>query len=267
MYMIATTSHIKPIAQAGLTAKGIVYCLLGIFAFMAAFNISGQSTANTNKEGVFGFIQKQTGGQIMLAVVALGLLCYCLWRGIQAFGDTEEKGSDSKGIASRGRYLFSGLIYASLAAYAMKMLFSDKGSGKSNSQDRVQELLNKPFGEWLPGLVAAIIIGVGIYQIYYGVSEKYRKHVDKANNSANKEILLTAGKIGYVARGIVWLVIGWLFIKAAGNSNSDQQGDTSKAFGFLAEASYGSYILAAVGFGLICYGVFNFIRVRYESFS
>jgi hypothetical protein len=76
-----------------------------------------------------------------------------------------------------------------------------------------------------------------------------------------------AGKIGYVARGIVWLVIGWLFTKAAFHKNSSEAGDTSEAFGFLAEASYGSYLLAGVGLGLICYGIFNFIRVRYETFA
>ncbi len=263
----SVSSYIKPIAQAGLLAKGIVYCLLGVLAFMAAFNLAGQSTNNTDKEGVFSFIQKQAGGQIMVAIIALGLLCYCLWRGIQAFGDTEEKGKDAKGIASRARYLFSGLVYASLAALAIKMLFSSSNrSGKNQKQDMVQEVLKKPLGEWLVGIAAAIIIGVGIYQIYYGLSEKYAKHVDKAGHASNRKMLLLAGKIGYVARGFVWLIIGWLFTKAAFKSNSSEAGDTSKAFRFLAEASYGSYLLAAVGLGLVCYGLFNFIRVKYEKF-
>lgn len=261
------SSMVKPIAQAGLLAKGIVYCLLGVFAFMAAFNIAGQSTTNTDKEGVFSFIKEQTGGQIMLAVIALGLLCYSLWRGIQTFGDTEEKGNDGKGLAARSRYLFSGLIYTSLAAYAIKMLLTDKKSSGNSKQDMVQEILNKPFGQWLVGIAAAIMVIVGIYQVYYGLSEKYKKHADKAGKSTNKNLLLAAGKIGYVARGIVWLIIGWLFTKAALHSNSSEAGDTSKAFSFLAEASYGSYLLAAVGFGLTCYGVFNFIRVKYESFD
>ncbi len=264
--MQSVSSYIKPIAQAGLLAKGVVYCLLGVLAFMAAFNFAGQSTKNADKEGVFSFVHKQTGGQIMLGIIALGLLCYCLWRGIQAFGDTEEKGKDVKGIASRARYMFSGLVYASLAAFAIKILFSLKRSEENEKQDMVQEILNKPLGEWLLGIAAAIIIGVGIYQIYYGLSEKYTKHVENVGHAANTNLLLLSGKIGYVARGFVWLIIGWLFTKAAFNSNSSQAGETSKAFKFLAEASYGSYILAAVGLGLICYGIFNFVRVKYDSF-
>jgi hypothetical protein len=260
------TSNIKPIAQAGLISKGVVYCLLGTLVFMAAFHIAGQSTKNTNSRGVFDAIHESTGGKIMLGVMILGLLCYSLWRAIQCFRDTEDKGSEAKGLAVRARYLFSGLIYASLAVYGLKMLFTDKKSSGNSNENMVQELLNKPFGQWLVGIAAAVMIAVGIYQIYYSLSEKLRKHIDKAGNTSNTKTLLLAGKIGYIARGIVWLIIGWLFIKAALHSNSSEAGDTSKAFKWLSEASYGSYLLAAIALGLICYGVFNFIRARYENF-
>ncbi len=260
-------SYTKQIAQTGLIAKGIVYCLLGLLAFMAAFHINGQSADNTDKAGVFDFVLKQTGGQIVLGIIAAGLLCYTLWRFIQAFADKDHKGSDAKGIATRARYLFSGLVYGYLAVNAGKLLL-DKSSGSGdNKQNLTQELLTKPFGQWLVGIVAAILLGVGVYQIYYGLSEKYRKHTQKAGHSTGKEILLSAGKIGYTARGVVWILLAWLFLKAALNANSSEAGDTSKALAFLSEATYGSYLLAAVGMGLICYGTFNFVRARYEKFN
>jgi hypothetical protein len=78
--------------------------------------------------------------------------------------------------------------------------------------------------------------------------------------------LLIAGKTGYVARGIVWMIIGWMFMQAALHSDSSEAGDTSKAFSFLESAAYGSYLLGAVGLGLISSGVFNFIRARHEKF-
>jgi len=259
------TSKEKPLARAGLIAKGTVYCLLGCLAFMTAFHIGGQTASETDKSGVFDFIYQLSGGKILLALVAAGLVCYCIWRMIQAFGDTEGKGSDAKGLAVRGRYLFSGLVYGSLAFYAGTMLFAKRSDSGDSNQDLVRELLSKPFGQYLVGIAAAILLGVGIYQINYGLSEKYRKHVDRAGG--NKEILLGAGKVGYVARGIVWLVIAWLFFKAAFKASSAEAGDTAKAFGWLQDAAYGSYLLGAVGIGLICYGVFNFIRARYENFN
>ncbi len=265
MSTLITTSRIKPIAKAGLIAKGIVYIMLGALAFMAAFNISNQS-ANTGKEDVFSTIKQQTGGQIMLAALALGLLCYAAWRFLQTFTDIEHKGSDAKGMAVRTRYFFSGAVYLSLALLAIKMLFGGN-SGKNNNQGLIQELLNKPFGNWILGIIAIIIVCVGVYQFYYGLSDKYRKHVNDKGHHVNNKLLLISGKTGYVARGIVWLIIGWMFMKAALHSNSSEAGDTSKAFSFLENAAYGSYLLGAVGLGLICYGVFNLIRARHERFT
>ncbi|NEU08306.1 DUF1206 domain-containing protein [Flavihumibacter sp. R14] len=260
------TSHEKPFAQAGLMAKGTVYCILGILAFMAAFHIDGQSVNKADKAGVFDFINKQPGGQALLAVVAVGLFSYCLWRGIQAFMDTANKGTDGSGIATRLRYLFSGIVYGSLGVYAVKMLLSKNTMSGDKQQGIAQELLSRPFGQWLAGIAAAILAGVGIYQLYYGLSEKYKKHVQKAAGSSNRNLLLTAGKVGYIARGTVWLIIAWMFSKAALHSNSAEAGDTSRAFGFLQDVAYGRYVLAAVGLGLICYGTFNFIRARFERF-
>jgi hypothetical protein len=258
------TSNIKPIAQAGLTAKGVVYWLLGLLTFMAAFHINGQSVNETDKDGVFDFVNRQAGGQVLLAIIALGLICYCIWRGIQTFGDTEGKGKDGKGIAARARYLFSGLVYGYLAFHVLQLLLSASSGSGDSKQGVAKELLSKPLGQWLVGIAAVTLLGIGIYQVYYGLSEKYRKHVDKAGGKHTK-ILLGAGKVGYVARGAVWLLLSFLFFKAAIHANSSEAGDTSKAFGFLESTAYGSYLLAAVGLGLICYGTFNFIRARYEN--
>lgn len=262
----SVSSNVKPIAKAGLAAKGIVYTILGAFAFMAAFEIAGQTTRDANREGVFSFIQNQTGGQIMLAIIALGLLCYTLWRWIQTFSDTEHKGSDTKGIATRTGYFFSGLFYTTVAIYVIKLLFSlNKGSG-NKKLGMIQEVLSKSYGQWLIGLAALVMIVVGIYQIWYGFSGKYKEHVGSAGGTANERLLVSSGKIGYAARGIVWLIIGWMFSKAAFYSNASEAGDTSKAFAFLEDSAYGSYLLGAVGFGFLCYGIFNFIRARYERF-
>jgi plastocyanin domain-containing protein len=78
---------------------------------------------------------------------------------------------------------------------------------------------------------------------------------------------LYSGKIGYVARGIVWLVIAFLMLKAAWHANATQAGGSVEAFQFIEQSRYGSYLLGIVGLGLIAYGFFNFVRARYENFD
>jgi len=256
----------KHIARIGLIAKGIMYCLLGLLAFMAAFEIGGQNGNKADKKGVLQLIEDQPGGKLLAILIAVGLLCYSVWRLIEAFA-RHDNNDLKKTAGKRIRYFFSGLLYLSFCVYAWNHLLGQGGGEGDGTQDMASQLLQKPFGQWLVGIVALIFAGTGIYQIYYALSEKYKKHVQGLNlHNTSSRLLLRAGKTGYIARGIVWLIISWLLIKAAVHANSKEAGDTGKAFQFLESASFGSYLLGALGLGLICYGFFNFIRARYESF-
>ena len=256
---------LKNVARAGLVAKGIVYVILGALGFMAAFEIAGQSNNDTNKTGVFTSVKDFPGGIIVLIFLAAGLLCYSLWRGVQAFSNTDDP---EKKWSKRARYFFSGLVYLSLAVTAIQLIFRNKNDNGDKNQYWASQILDHPFGQWMIGLAALILAAVGIYQIYYGLSEKYKKHVQQLNlHSTGSVLLLRSGKVGYISRGIVWLILAYLFLKAAIHDNSSEAGDTGKAFSFIEESTFGSYMLGGLGIGLIAYGVFNFIRARYETFK
>ncbi|OKL41775.1 hypothetical protein A3841_10225 [Pontibacter flavimaris] len=215
---------------------------------------------------MFRTIQDMPAGNILLGLIALGLLCYAIWRFIQAVRDTEDKGSDAKGVAKRLRYIFSGLVYGSFAVLAARMVLGNSsGSGGDSRQTLAAKLLEQPFGQWLVGLLAVGTLIAGIYQIYYGYSEKYKKEVQSGGLKHEVEHqMIRAGKLGYMARGIVWLIIGYLFLQAALKSSSSEAGGNKAAFQFLENASYGSFILGAVALGLICYGIFMFMRAKYQ---
>ncbi len=266
---MSLTTAVKPwlrnIARAGLIAKGIVYVILGILGFMAAFEIGGQTNSDTNKEGVFDSIKEFPGGLVGLGLLAAGLICYSIWRGVQTFSNTD--GSEKK-WTKRVRYFFSGLVYLSLAFTAIQIIFRSRADKEDKNQYWISEILNHPFGQWLIGLAGLVLAGVGIYQIYYGVSEKYKKHVQQLSlHSTTSSLLLRSGKIGYISRGIVWLILAYLLVRAALHNDSSGAGDTGKAFSFIEDSSFGSYLLGALGVGFMAYGVFNFIRARYETFK
>jgi hypothetical protein len=253
------------VARAGLIAKGIVYVILGVLAFMAAFEIGGRSNNDTNKTGVFTSVKDFPGGVVVLVLLAAGLICYSVWRGVQAFTNSEE--SERK-WSKRVRYFFSGLVYLSLAFTAIELIFRNRKANGDQNQYWASQILDHPFGQWMIGLAAVILAAVGVYQIYYGLSEKYKKHVQQLNlHSTGSALLLRSGKVGYISRGIVWLILAYLFLKAALHDNSSEAGDTGKAFSFIEDSTFGSYLLGALGIGLIAYGIFNFIRARYETFK
>jgi uncharacterized membrane protein YidH (DUF202 family) len=257
----ASSPWIERLARTGLTAKGIVYTVLGVITFRAAFEIGGQTDDEASRSGVFQSIKDIPGGPWLLGVLAAGLLCYCAWRFVQAL----RKRSGGKPIKppKRVRYFFSGLAYTGVALSALRMV-GESGSKGDQKQKLAGELLHHRNGQWMAAAAALMLAGIGIYQIYYALSEKYKKHVQDMSRQTNGAgLLLVAGKTGYIARGLVWLILAFLFAKAALHANAGEAGDTGKAFTFI-EQSYGSVLLGALGLGLVAYGIFNFIRVRYE---
>ncbi len=265
-----TPGWITPLAKAGLTAKGIVYCLVGVIAFMAAFHIGGQSASGADTTGALRSIEDLPAGKWLLLAVGVGLLCYAAWRVVEAFTHKQQGEKEVKKWGQKARYLLRGLGYLSIGIAALRMaLQSSGGSGGGGGNKTIAaELLSKPMGQWLLGAFALIIAGVGIYQIYYALSEKYKKHVSSMHYSSGaSSALVKTGKAGYVARGIVWLIIGWMLLKAAMEARASEAGDTAQAFGFLQNSSYGSYLLGIIALGVVCYGIFCFVRARYEKFT
>lgn len=257
---------IKPMAKAGLIAKGSVYCLTGLMTLLALLSIGDSKTGDADKGGVFKMVHEQPLGKVLLAIIAVGLLCYAIWRIIMAIKNTEDKDDDAKGIGTRIVYLFSGLVYLSLFGIALRLVLHNKKSSGNSRQQLASELLDKPWGIWLVAIVAFGMVAVGIVQIYRAVSGKYKKYVQRAHfsNQSHQSLLIKAGMAGYIARGIVWLIVGWLFLKAAINSNAREAGDMGSAFQWLRDSAYGDILLAVVSLGLVCYGVFMFLRARYQ---
>ena len=261
-----TPDWIRPVAKTGLFAKGLVYCLIGLLALMSAFQINGQAAAKSDKTGAIQFLLEMSGGKIVLLFISIGLLAYSTWRFLQTFLDTEHKGSRPKGIAKRSSYFFSGLTYLSVCFLVSKAIIAGSSNSGGSSNSQIQGIMKHSLGMWIMVGIGLVFAGIGVYQIWYGSSEKYRKHIDVQKLSQKASLsLLRAGKVGYISRGIVWLIVAYLFLKAAYHHNASEAGGTGSAFSFIQDGPFGSYLLATLALGLICYGVMNFIRAAFEN--
>lgn len=263
MQQVSAQNTLQRVAKAGYAAKGVVYVLLGILAFMAAFEL-GRSGEEASRGSVFRMVRDAPAGGILMGILALGLVCYALWRMVQAFAP--KYGHEHNG-KKRIMYFFSGLAYAAVAFAAVKMTLWHQQSSGNGQQELAASLLSRKGGQWLTGLLSLILLGIGVYQIWYGLSEKYRKHVQESNiPSQHAHLLLRSGKIGYIARGLVWGVIAFLLFRAALHARAAEAGDTADAFRFLEASPLGSFLLAAVGLGLVAFGIFSWVRAGYEKF-
>jgi hypothetical protein len=264
--MTETTKResIVTIAKTGLIAKGIVYLLLGAIAVMAAWDLGNTAGKEVNQKTAWSSVEDLPGGNILLIILAIGLLCYTVFRIIQTF---RKHGPEKIKWTKRVRYFFSAITYLLLTFSVAKFALEHGGKSKDQNQQMASEMMTKPMGAWLVIAGGIIMALIGLYQLYYGLSEKYKKHVQSFQLQSSAASALTrSGKIGYAARGIVWLLISYLLILAGLHHNSSEAGDTGEAFQLLETSTLGTVFAGAIGLGLIAYGVFNFIRAKHDRF-
>jgi hypothetical protein len=245
----------------GLISKGIVYCLMGLLSVLAAFGLSRE---NGDKAEAFKVIYEQPFGKIILLAIGMGLLGFVMLRCFQAFKDIDNKGNDMKGIFNRIGYALSALLYLGLGAYAFKLVISGIGGSESDSrQFVVSKVLGYPGGEYMVGIAGLVVMGMGIYQIIRGVTGKFMKHIQLVRSNM-KDFFKKAGTVGYISRGIVLVIIGYFLFHAALKSNSNEAQGTGAAFDFL-QNNFGSVMMALVALGLIGYGIFTFVKAKYQK--
>ena len=258
---------VEKLARLGYATKGAVYGLIGVLAVMAAFSSGGKTT---DTQGALHTIAGQPFGQILLVVVAVGLIGYALWRIIEAWKDPEHKGDDAKGIATRAGYLFSGLVYGSLAVNAALLAFGSGGGGGGNSkQDWTARVMQQPFGRWLVGIAGAIIIGIGLYYlIYQAYKVKFRKKLNlRELDRSQEQWVVNICRLGIAARGVVFILLGFFVLQAAYKSNPDKVRGLDGALQTLVQQPYGKFLLGIVALGLVAYAIYMIVQSRYRSFK
>ena len=256
----------ETLARFGYVAKGFVYAAIGVLALLAAFSAGGKTT---DTSGALQTIANQPFGQILLALIAVGLVGYAIWRLIEAFNDPDNKGSDAKGIFSRLGYALSGLVYLGVAFNAALLAFgSNSGSsgGSSSKQDWTATVMQQPFGRWLVGIGGALVIGIGFYRIYQAYKTKFRKKLNLSELSAKQEKwLVNISRFGIAARGIVFVMIGFFVLQAAKNYDPQKVKGLDGALQTLAQQPYGKILLGLMALGLIGYAVYLCLQARYRD--
>ncbi|MBD2773280.1 DUF1206 domain-containing protein [Iningainema tapete] len=256
---------VERLARFGYASKGVVYAIVGLLAAQAAFGSGGKTT---DTQGALQTIVNQPFGKFLLALVAIGLIGYVIWRFVQAIKDPENKGTDAKGLAQRIGYAINGFIYAGLALSAVQIVLGSGGGNSNSTQDWTARLLSQPFGQWLVGTVGAFTIGLGFYQFYEAFTSKFRRELSLTELSdRERKWIISICRFGMLARGIVFCIIGWFLIQAAINSDASRAGGLDEALQTLAQQPYGPWLLGIVSLGLVAYGIYMVVQARYRRLA
>lgn len=263
---VARSRWVERLARVGYTAKGLVYIVAGALSMLTALGAGGELT---DLRGAMHTVVRQPFGRALLGVVAFGLVAYVLWRWVQAITDADGKGRTLKGLLLRASYFGSGTVYAGLALGAARIVFgADEPSQTESAQSGTARLMSMPYGDWLVMLAGVVVIGFGLWQCYKGLAVKFRKRLKLGEmRESRREWYLLAGRLGYPARGVVFIILGVFLLQAARNFDPRHARGLDGALQLLAQQSFGPLILAVVAAGLVAYGVYTLVEARFRQIA
>jgi len=252
---------LESVARFVYGARGVVYGLVGGLALLAAFGNGGQTGGS---HSALATVLDQPFGRILLAVIALGLAGFAAWRLVCAITDADRRGTSRKGLAIRAGHVISAVAYAGLALTSLNLALdrSRGGSEDQSARDWTAWLLDQPLGQWIVGLIGLVIIGVGIAFLRKGWRGTVTDHL--AVSGEVRRWAVPLGRLGYAARGVVFVLIGGFLGLAALHSNSSEVKGLGSALQTLQAQPYGWALLGLTAAGLFAFGLFGLVQARYR---
>jgi hypothetical protein len=252
----ADSQAVDRLARVGWAAKGALYGLIGVLAIQIPAGLGGKTT---NQQGAMRTVADETGGTLLLVLLALGFAAYAAWRAVEA-----ASGRGAEGTGKRLGAAVSGAIHVGLAGAAIALAIG-AGSGSSGPDSVTARVMELPLGVWLVGAVGVGIVGVGAYNAWEGVSRKFEECL-RIGEMAPRErsVVRVMGIAGLVARGVVFALIGAFLVKAAVEFDPKDAIGLDGALAKVANQTYGRWLLALAALGLLCYAAFCVVQARYR---
>ncbi|WP_433657763.1 DUF1206 domain-containing protein [Nocardia sp. CA-128927] len=240
---------------------GIVHLLIGYIAIRIALGGPG---GNADHSGALGELASKPGGIIAMWVGVVAFLLMALWRLAEAaLGSASKPEKDSKKSEAfhRVKAFALAVIYFSFTLSAFGFA---RGSGKSSGAESAGitgRLMQNTAGKIALVVAALIIIGVGGYHVYKGISKKFLKDLDGNTSDLARRL----GMAGYLAKGLAVAAIGLLVILAVSHAEPDEAAGLDGALKTLGAQAYGVILLVVAGLGIITYGLYSFVMARYAK--
>ena len=248
------------LARAGLTARGVIYILVGWVAVLVAL---GHSSREADQQGALHLLAGKSYGLVSLWLLGLGFAGYALWRLSEAaFGVT----GDRPGAGPRLKSLARAVIYAGLSYLTHTVISGTDRSQSARQQDMTATAMQHPAGRVLVGIVGLVIVACGIVLVIEGVRKKFMKYLQTARMSTRvRRVVKLLGTTGTIARGLVFALAGVLVIDAAVAHKASESGGIDKALLTLRDQPFGPFLMMLAALGLIIFGVYGLCEARWRK--
>ncbi len=258
---------LENLARVGLIAYGVVHLLIAWLALQLAWGGGGGSA---DQSGAMQTLADSTLGKPLLWIVAIGMIALAVWQlaevlrwrhGLSASGEARKKA-----VTKTAKSVAKAVVYAALAVLAIRFATGSGGSSSGQQQQQTAGVFGWPAGRWLVGLVGLVVIGVGVYHVYKGVSRRFMKQLDLSGAPAGtRRLVERVGLVGFPGKGVALALVGGLFVYAAVTFDPAKASGLDGALRTVLDAPFGQFLLTLVALGIAAFGVFCLIRAKYPE--
>ncbi|UWQ20451.1 DUF1206 domain-containing protein [Jannaschia sp. W003] len=248
-----------PVMRAGYAGRGVTYLAVAGLSLWAIWH-GGEAQGTGSALRSLG---DSTWGVVVLWLIAIGLVAYAIWRGLDAIKDLEDYGTEAKGLVARAGMVVTGLVHGVIAGLALSIVFgrSEEDGGRGGVSSVVARVLELPGGRWILAFAALATIGAGIYYVIKGWKAKYREKLAANRFTGRYDWALRAGVI---ANGVIILVVGGFLGAAAWAGTPEKAGGMGKVFDWLASQPFGNVLVIVLCLGLLGFAFFCFVNAAYR---
>ena len=242
------SARLTTLTRVGFAARGLLYIVIAVLII--------QSGRTEDPSGALGYLA-DGAGIWLLALMAAGFIAYGIWRLSDAALNIEHHEENAKGLRQRLGAAGSGVVHLLLAWQAVKLVQGAGSDGGNGAQENAQTALQLPGGQLMLIIAGLVLMGAGAFQLYKAYKTSFCEKLEPG--MANREWVKILGRVGYSARGVVFLISGYFIFKAGMEEQSGEAGGMEEALAWLTNPWD-----LVVAIGLLMFGLFSLIEARYR---
>ena len=254
------------VARVGLIAYGVMHFLIAYLALRLAW---GVDAGDADQTGALQTVADGPAGPALLWAIGLGMLSLALWQAGEVllwWHGLLEREHRVRTAVVICKCLAKALVYAVLGVTALLFAVGVQYEADERLQDLTDETLDIPGGAALVLVAAAGVVAVGVYTLVRGVTGGFMRDIDLPAAPDRWEPLIEhIGRVGYVAKGIAFGLVGVLLWQAAMSADVRTATGLDGAMTTIAGARAGTWLLTAVAAGFAAFGVYALARARYPD--
>lgn len=164
------------LVRAGFVARAVVYAVIGALTIGVAVGAGSDGVA-PNQQGALALIAGSAIGDVALAVAAVGLLFYALWKLTQGAVGRGPEGGGSPKPFDRISNLGGGIVYLGFFLVAVRTLFGTAGKSSSQPRHAAAGVLGWPGGPVLVAVAGVVLMVISAVQVHDAVTGEFTDEV------------------------------------------------------------------------------------------